>query len=329
MNIMEKRNQDNAFEELVEAFQSENADDSHTTDDKTEKKKKKKKNKMDPVSRVILTVSVIVFIGSGGFLLYKYIGEPILEQWSLSSYKKDYESKSTNTAEDGKWKGEKEETEPRLENGVLASFENIIKQNSDVVGWISVPNTPIDYPVVQTSNNSFYLNHNINKEQNSSGCPFLDYRDVVGRDTLSKNSLIYGHHRRNGTMFAKLKNYNDIDFYKQNPVIRFDTIYNRYEWVIFANIRTTANTATGVPFNYIRTDFQTDEDYAQFIADIRKRSLIDTPVDVTADDNILLLSTCSYEKANWRMIIAARKVRAGETDIDVSSAKMASNPLMP
>ena len=323
---MARRKHDELFEELEYTFQTQPTG----TNNKTAKKQvKKKKNKMDPVSRVILTVSVIVFIGSGGFLLYKYFGEPMLEQWSLASYKNDYDGKTTNSAENGKWKGEKEEEEQRLENGVLASFENIIKQNSDVVGWINVPGTPIDYPVVQTSNNSFYLNHNINKESNSSGCPFLDYRNIVGMNTLSRCSLIYGHHRRNGTMFAKLKNYNDIDFYKQNPVIRYDTIYNRYEWVVFANFRTTANTATGVPFNYIRTSFESDEDYTKFIADIRKRSLIDTPVDVTAQDHILLLSTCSYEKANWRMIIAARKVRTGETDIDVSAAKLASNPLMP
>ena len=291
--------------------------------------KKKKKTRMDPVSRFILTLSVIVFIGSGGFLLYKYFGEPILEQMSLASYKNDYDGKSTNTAENGKWEADKEEAEPRLSNGMLASFENIVSQNNDVVGWITIPGTQIDYPVVQTKNNSFYLNHNINKDENASGCPFMDYRDVVGMDTLSPCTLIYGHHRRNGTMFATLKNYNDLDFFKQNPVMRFDTVYNRYEWVIFANFRATASSATGVPFNYIRTQFKDDEAYAQFIEDIRVRSLIDVPVEVTTDDHILLLSTCSYEKANWRMIIAARLVRKGETNIDVSGAKFAAHPLMP
>lgn len=300
-----------------------------TTNQKKNKKNSKKK-KMDPVSKVILTISIIVFLGSGGFLLYKYIGEPLLEQWSLSSYKDDYQSEDTPSADNGVWNNENQnEDEERLENGILSSFKNILELNSDVVGWITVPNTPIDYPVTQTTDNSYYLTHNINKETNSSGCPFVDYRNIIERDKLSRCTIIYAHHRRNGTMFAKLKNYNDIDFYKENPVLRFDTIYNRNEWVVFANFRTTVSTATGTPFDYLRTDFDNDDDFTDFISEIRKRSLIDTPVDVTADDEILLLSTCSYEKANWRMVIAARKVREGETTIDVSSASKASNPLMP
>lgn len=296
---------------------------------KEKSQKNSKKKKMDPLSRVILTISIIVFLGSGGFLLYKYIGEPLLEQWALSAYKDDYQSENTPSANNGIWNKDEDEDEERLENGILASFKNIIELNNDVVGWITVPNTPIDYPVTQTTDNSYYLTHNINKETNSSGCPFVDYRNIIEMDNLSRCTIIYAHHRRNGTMFAKLTNYNDIDFYKENPVIRFDTIYNRNEWVIFANFRTTVSTATGTPFEYLRTDFEDDDDFTDFISEIRKRSLIDTPVDVTADDEILLLSTCSYEKANWRMVIAARKVRDDETTIDVSSAAMASNPLMP
>ena len=300
-----------------------------TTAEKADKKKKKSKKKMDPVSRVILTISVIVFLCSGGYLAYKYIGEPILEQLELAAYKKDYSSADTPSAKDGVWEDDKQEEEERLPNGMLASFKNLVELNSDVVGWISIPNTPIDYPVTQTTNNSYYLRHNINKEANSSGCPFVDYRNVIKPGELSRCTLIYGHHRRNGTMFAKLTKYNDIEFYKENPVIRFDTIYDRNEWVVFANLRTSTNSQYGKPYQYIRTSFKDDKDFTDFVADLRVRSLIDTPVEVTADDEILLLSTCSYERSGWRMIIAARKVRDGETSIDVSSAAMAKNPLMP
>ena len=294
--------------------------------------KKKNRKKMDPVSRVILIISAIVFLGSGGYLVYKYFGEPLLEQWELSSYKKDYDSEEPSTAQDGVWSnddGQKEKEEERLEDGTLASFKSIRELNSDVVGWINVPNTLIDYPVVQAKDNSFYLKHNINKDYNSSGCPFLDYRNNIKPGSTTRNFIIYGHHRRNGTMFAKLTSYNDIEFYKENPVIRFDTIYERSEWVVFSNFRATTSWATGTPFNYIKTDFKSDKEFTDFVGEIRKRSLITTPVEVTAEDDILLLSTCSYEKTQWRMIIAARRVREGESEIDVSSAKKASNPLMP
>ena len=292
--------------------------------------KKKYKRKMDPVSKVILFISVIVFLGSGGYLVYKYFGEPYLEQLELASYKKDYQSEDPSTAEDGVWNNnEKKEEEERLEDGALASFQTIRELNSDVVGWINISNTLIDYPVVQTKDNSYYLRHNINKEYNYSGCPFLDYRNSVKPDSDTRNFIIYGHHRRNGTMFAQLKKYNDVDFYKENPVIRFDTIYNRSEWIIFSNFRATTTWASGTPFNYIQTDFKDDAEFLKFVDELKKRSLITTPVDVRADDKILLLSTCSYEKSHWRMVIAARRVRDDESKIDVSKAYKATNPLMP
>lgn len=294
--------------------------------------KQKRRNKMDPISRVILIVSVIVFLGSGGYLVYKYLGEPYLEQMELSSYKKDYKSEEPAQAENGVWNDkeeEKKEEEERLDDGTLASFKVIRDLNKDVVGWITVPNTMVDYPVVQAKDNTFYLHHNINKDYNGSGCPFLDYRNSIKPDTKSRSLIIYGHHRRNGTMFATLKNYNKIDFYKENPVFRFDTIYERGDWIVFSNFRATTSWATGTPFNYIRTEFKDDEDYMKFVTDIQNRSLISTPVDVRADDQILLLSTCSYEKSNWRMIIAARRIRDGESSIDVSSASKAANPIMP
>lgn len=297
---------------------------------RNKKKKRKAVRKMDPVSKVILVISVIVFIGSGGYLVYKYFGEPFLEQLELASYKKDYDSQDPSTAENGVWsndEGKKEEE--RLPDGTLASFKTIRELNEDVVGWINVPNTLIDYPVVQSKDNVFYLRHNINKEYNYSGCPFLDYRNSVKPDGGTRDFIIYGHHRRNGTMFAQLKKYNEVDFYKENPVIRFDTIYERSEWVIFSNFRATTSWSTGTPFNYIRTEFKDDEDYLNFVDELRKRSLITMPVDVRADDQILLLSTCSYEKNHWRMIIAARKVRDGESSIDVSYAVKSSSPLMP
>lgn len=296
----------------------------------TKKAKKKSKIKMDPVSKVILIISIIVFIGSGGYLAYKYIGEPILEQLELAAYKKDYDGAKTHSADDGVWEdGEKEEEEERLPNGMLASFKNMIELNSDVVGWITIPNTPIDYPVTQTTDNNYYIRHNINKEYNYSGCPFVDYRNVIKPGELSRCTLIYAHHRRNGTMFAKLTKYNDIEFYKENPVIRFDTVYDRNEWVVFANLRTSTSSKYGKTYQYIRPNIEDDDEFIKFVGELRERSLIDTPVEVTAEDDILLLSTCSYERTGWRMIIAARKLREGETSIDVSSATKAKNPLMP
>lgn len=298
------------------------------------KGKKKKKKKSDPVTNIVLALSICIFLGSVGYLAYNFILEPILLDREIANYTQaQSEDNVAKSATDGVWKADGDEDvvkeEARNPDGTLKAFDKSREQNSDIVGWIQVPNTPINYPVVQTTNNSYYLTHNVDKEYNAAGCPFMDFRNEVGMDKLNQCTIIYGHHRRNGTMFAKLKYYNDVEFYKENPVISFDTIYNRSKWVVFANFRATASSKTGTIFKYIQREFSSDKDFNNYVNAIRKRSLIKTPVDVQPGDQLLVLSTCSYERAHWRMVIVARKLREGETTIDVSSAEENPAPLMP
>lgn len=297
--------------------------------DTKSKKKSKKKKKSDPLTNVILALSICVFLGSAGYLAYNFIIEPMLLNNRISNIAGDDEGRSKST-DNGIWESDgSNKDDSRNAEGILTWFEPKLAQNPDTVGWIEVPGTPINYPVTQTTDNSYYLTHTFEKEYNAAGNPFLDYHNVVGPNgQLSQCSIIYAHHRRNGTMFAKLKNYNDVEFYKQNAVITFDTIYDRNDWVVFANFRATTSTSTGKIFNYMKYDFDDDESFLNFVTSIRKRSYFNTPVEVNADDQILLLSTCSYEKANWRMVIAARKVHDGET-IDVTTAEKNPAPLMP
>lgn len=321
----------------ADEFAFDFADQPDTTDKKDKKGKAKakstgkKKKKSDPVTNIILALSILIFLGSSGYLAYNFIIQPILLERQMSKYVQPTTSNSdlTKQASNGIWEGNVVKEEAKNRDGTLKAFDKSRAQNSDIVGWITIPNTPVNYPVTKTKNNSYYLNHNVDKQENAAGCPFLDYRNVIKKDEMSRCSIIYGHHRRNGTMFGKLEYYNDLDFYKDNPVFTFDTIYHRYQWVVFANFRATADPATGNVFQYIKTEFKDDKEYTNFISAIRTRSLINTPVEVEASDDILLLSTCSYERANWRMVIAARKVRPDETTIDVSTAVKNPNPLMP
>lgn len=299
---------------------------------KTEKKSKKKK-KSDPLTNVILALSICIFLGSAGFLVYKYVIEPMQLENSINDIKQSTgsDNNEVKSADNGIWKSDKNEKveEERNEQGVLKAYEKLVEQNPDTVGWIQVPNTPIDYPVVQAKDNNYYLTHTFAKEYNAAGCPFLDHQNVVGPNgQLSQCSVIYAHHRRNGTMFAKLKNYDEVDFYKQNPVIKFDTIYDRSDWVVFADFRATTNSSTGKIFEYRKFDFKDANSFNNFVTAIKKRSYFTTPVEVNENDQILLLSTCSYEKEHWRMVIAARKVREGEV-IDVRSAEKNKSVIWP
>lgn len=202
-------------------------------------------------------------------------------------------------------------------DGILNRFSKLLEQNSDCVGWLTVPNTNINNPVYQTTDNDFYINHNMNKEKSVYGALFVDAGAKINKTYVSRNLTIYGHHMKDGTMLANVHKYKDINFYKDNPVIRFDTIYGqggRYK--VFACMITNAEAKddNGYVFDYTASEFDSSADFLAWIEQVRRRSLYVTPVDVQADDEILTLSTCTYEIKNTelRCVLVARKVRSGE-----------------
>lgn len=281
------------------------------------------------IQKLILILCTIVFLSSVLYIGYKIIVEPYLTEQSYSQYRDSYDS-NVSPSDNGVWSKVSDSDTEKNDDGTLVDFDELIKLNSDVVGWITIPNTVINYPVLQNkSNATYYLNHNINKESAGAGAIFVDSKCTISEEGNSKSLIIYGHHRRDGTMFAKLLNYCNIDFYKENPVIRFDTKYEKGNWVVFAAIKANTLKSQGKPFIYPISSWNSDAEFLDYIEEVEKRSLIDTPIEVDSSDEILVLSTCSYEYEGFRTVIFARKLRADETTVDVSSAKKASNPLMP
>lgn len=206
-------------------------------------------------------------------------------------------------------------------------LENLKEINPDVVGFITVPNTVINYPVViptEDEGSSYYLTHNYKKEYSSYGSIFVDSSCPEGLQ--SKNILLHGHNMNNGSMFAAILNYSDIDFYRETPTIQFDNS----DWEVFAINKLNVDSSQGTIFDYLQCGFATDENFLNYINEVRERSLIDTSVKINEDDQIMLMSTCSYEYDNFRTVVYARRVRDGEnSNIDTSTAKLNSNPLMP
>ena len=164
----------------------------------------------------------------------------------------------------------------------------------------------------------------------------MDYRNSI--DTFNKNTIIYGHNYLDSTMFSDLENYKDIEFYKTAPVIEFNTIYQNYKWKVFAVFLTTASPEldNGYVFNYIYP-FMTDDNFADFIAEVDKRSLYHTDVEVLPTDKILTLQTCtrdldlsSRKQEDARCIVMARLVRDGESEtVDATKATVNENPKYP
>ncbi len=217
-------------------------------------------------------------------------------------------------------------------DGIFIGFESLIKQNSDIKAWIRVPNTKIDNPVYQTTNNDFYVNHNMNKQPSSYGAVFLDKDAVISKEGNSQNLVLYGHHMNDGAMFGTLKKYRSLDFYKENPLIDFTTLYERGQYKVFSVFITNAYPEgdNGNVFQYRYHSFGSDAAFLNFTEQLKIRSIIDTGVDIMPGDELLTLSTCIYDFEDARLVVVARRVRDGETNaMDTSKAKYNPSPLYP
>lgn len=221
-------------------------------------------------------------------------------------------------------------------DGILLKYKKAYEKNNDLVGWITVPNTSIDHPVVQAKDNEYYLRKSFYKIYDRRGTIFMDYE--CNPKELDKNTIIYGHNYLDSTMFSDLEKYKDLDFYKSAPVIDFNTIYKSYKWKVFAVylINVEPQDDNGYSLYYIYP-FMTEDTLEEYLQVIKERSIINTSVDVKKTDKILTLSTCTRDmdlpghgETNARCVVLARLVRDGESpEVDTSTATLNENPKYP
>lgn len=218
---------------------------------------------------------------------------------------------------------------------VPAEYQEYYNRNNDFVGWIKIDGTEIDYPVVQADDNDYYLNHNFDKEKESRGTIFMDYTSDPNLEYM--NTVIHGHNWLDDTVFSELPQYSDIDYYREHPVIEYNTRTEMHKWKIFAVFITTASADedNGYVFNYVYPDMG-GINFDGYMAEINKRTLYYTGVDVNENDKILTLSTCTREvdtrsyRADCRIVILARMVRDGESEqVNTSAAYENENPKYP
>lgn len=221
----------------------------------------------------------------------------------------------------------KSETKERL-----LYFSELLAINPDVKGWIKVPDTNINYVVVQskTEDPEFYLRRNLFGEDDKAGTLFIDSNSSIENNT--QNIVIHGHNMYStGTMFHELVEYKKLDFYKERPILSFDSIYQTGKWKVFAVFITNGTDRKEPIFDYTRSEFTSSSDFLNFVYQLRLRSmfLIDD-VDIREDDQLLTLSTCSYEVKDYRTVVVARRVREGEElEVDVDSVSENHKTLYP
>lgn len=218
------------------------------------------------------------------------------------------------------------------ENGVFLAFDSLIQQNKDTKGWIKINGTHINYPVYQTSDNYYYLNHDMNKKKSRYGALFIDSSNKIGVNDNSKNVVIYGHSMRNGSMFGDLKKYLDYDFYKENSTFDFTGIYRSGTYKVFSVFitNTLPEHDNGEIFNYRRSEFDDEADFDAWIEQLKNRSVVTTDIDITFDDEILTLSTEAYDFDEARLVVVAKRLNDdGYDKYKFYSSSINPNPVYP
>ena len=205
-------------------------------------------------------------------------------------------------------------------------FTLLWEQNQDIVGWLSVPDTDFSFPVVQGKDNTFYSLRNFKKEPSLYGTTFLNAPASLREDT---NVTLYGNHMEDGQMFAQLENYRKLTYYREHPILSFDTVYGSGHYKVCAMFVTDPE-EQGC-FDY--ENLQNPEDSAQWealVEEMEARSLICTPVDIREGDKLLTLSTEAEDFKGARLIVMARQTRSGEVKtVKVDDAVYNAEPVLP
>ena len=196
-----------------------------------------------------------------------------------------------------------QESEPLPELTAFEKYRAVQAQNSDFVGWLSIPGTNIDYPVMQTVDEpNFYLKRGFDKQYSDYGVPYVQENCDLA---LSDNCVIYGHHMNDGSMFADLCKYADADFCREHPTIAFDTLSSLGKYEVVAAFKFNTNRES---FKYNEYTLMDEAQFAEFMENVRARQLYDTGVTAEYGDQLLTLSTCEYTYPNGRFVVVAKKV---------------------
>lgn len=198
-------------------------------------------------------------------------------------------------------------TEQKTER--MLQLEELQKENSEIIGWLEIEGTNINYPVLQGTDNEFYMKNNYKKEKSKNGSIFLD--KSYNWDILSSNLLVYGHNNKNSTMFQDLLKYKKEDFYKEHTKIKFTTNKEDsvYEIMSVFYSRVYYKNEKNVFRYYYFVNAENEQEYNDFVNNAKKASIYDTGITAEYGEQLLTLSTCSYHTEDGRFVVVAKKIK--------------------
>lgn len=277
----------------------------------------KEKVDKDFLYTILYIIFITIIIISLLYILrfYKMSNEATKESQLLNEIDLETQEEANNSSNDIETKNNEADgnTSKNIENNNIETTERMLKvkklqkENDDIVGWLEIEDTNINYPVLQGDDNEFYLNRNYKKEKSEKGSIFLDAK--YNWNIPSNNLLIYGHNIINGLMFQDLLKYESQDFYKKHPNIRFTTEKDdkEYEIISVFKSRVYYKAEKNVFRYYDFINAKKEEDYMEFVKNAKKASIYDTETTAKYGDELITLVTCSYHIEDGRFVVIGRE----------------------
>lgn len=258
--------------------------------------------KKNRVRNILIGINSVVFIVSFTICLLKlydyYSSQKLYSDLSrLYTIKPVTENYNKLTEKDNNTAPIEVNVPPKISD----KFNDLLNINEDTVGWLSIEHTSINYPVVKHDDNDFYLDKNFEKKKSSSGCIFMDFRNDIL--PLDRNIILYGHHMKDKSMFTDINLYKDKDFFFNNDKIVFNNLYKENIWQVFSVY------VTNLDFDYLVPKFESDVQFDNYIKVVKEKSKYKKDIEVSSDDHILTLSTCSYEFKGARTVVHAKLIK--------------------
>ena len=284
--------------------------------------------KAEIIRRVVLAIASVTLAASALFLINYYVIEP----YKATKQAQELEAlTATTVAGQDPWEIIRAKyPDINFPAGMNPAFAEIYAKNTDFAGTVSIPQININSYVCQTTDNKYYERRDFYGKSTNYGVPFFDYRNTL--QSLDRNTIIYGHNmRHDDKIFGTLEQYREIDGFKKAPIITMHTLYGEYKFKIYAVFisNSKASDDNGHVFNYIFTAAGNSQ-FMNYIAEIDKRKLYSTGVDINENDKIITLSTCCYDFEDARLVVVGRLVRDGESlSVDMSLPAVNENPKFP
>lgn len=265
----------------------------------------KELKKREKRRRLLIALCIVAACGCiGYFSVYTYMNKKTQSESADWAKLKEESGKKPKTDEERFVVHRTEETETP---DILPEYEVLYNKNKRLIGWVKIADTNIDYPVMQTVDNEYYLTHDFDQNTDKNGCIFMDKDcDVINRST---NLIIYGHHMKSGAMFGHLDKYTDETFFKEHQTFQFDTIYEKGTYQVIYVFKAQVLAEDEIAFKYYQfIDANSEEEFNSNMAAMAEMSMYDTGVTPPYGSELVTLSTCDRTQgAEGRLVVVGMR----------------------